>query len=120
PVPTIGSTDVNHRFSDRKVRRRIDLTLKKQRIGVVGANGSGKSTLARMINGLHAPERGTVTVDGLDTRRKAGRVRRKVGFVFTDPDHQIVMPTVAEDIAFSLRRHRLGKDERAARATATL
>ncbi len=119
-MPEIVFTDVHHRFGDRKVLRGIDLTLTEQRIGVVGANGSGKSTLARMINGLHAPERGTVTVDGLDTRRKAGRVRRKVGFVFTDPDHQIVMPTVAEDIAFSLRRHRLGKDERAARVTETL
>ena len=43
-------------------------------------------------------------VDGLDTRRDGAAVRRRVGFVFTDPDAQIVMPTVAEDVAFSLRR----------------
>src|SRR5690606_35983304 len=63
---------------------------------------------------------GSVTVDGLDTARKGREVRRKVGFVFTDPDHQIVMPTVAEDVAFSLRRSGLGKEEREARVRQVL
>jgi biotin transport system ATP-binding protein len=45
-------------------------------------------------------------VDGLDTRRDGAAVRRRVGFVFTDPDAQIVMPTVGEDVAFSLRRRK--------------
>ena len=52
-----------------------------------------------MLNGLVLPTRGTVTVDGLDTRRDGREVRRRVGFCFTDPDAQIVMPTVAEDVA---------------------
>ena len=98
----------------------IDLTLTERRIGLVGANGSGKSTLARMINGLVRPTAGSVTVDGLDTGRQAREVRRRVGFVFTDPDNQIVMPTVAEDVAFSLRRSGLTAAQIADRVRGTL
>ena len=100
----IRFTAVHHRFGTRVVLEKLDLTLVEQRIGIVGANGSGKSTMARMINGLVKPTSGSVTVDGLDTSAKGREVRRRVGFVFTDPDNQIVMPTVAEDVAFSLRR----------------
>lgn len=101
---------VRHRFGDREILDDIELTLTEQRIGIIGANGSGKSTLARMINGLVEPSSGTVTVDGLHTVKDGKQVRRRVGFVFTDPDNQIVMPTVAEDIAFSLRRSGLAKE----------
>ena len=76
--------------------------------------------MARMINGLLTPASGTGTVDGVDTARKGAKVRRKVGFVFTDPDTQIVMPTVAEDLAFSLRRSGLAKTEVAARVAEIL
>lgn len=106
---------VGHRFGERTVLRDIDLRITERRVGFIGANGSGKSTLARMLNGLLKPSTGTVTVDGLDVARKGAQVRRKVGFVFTDPDTQIVMPTVAEDLAFSLRRSGLGKADIAAR-----
>ncbi|WP_446223181.1 energy-coupling factor ABC transporter ATP-binding protein [Nocardia sp. IBHARD005] len=105
---------VGHRFGDRSVLRDIDLRITERRVGFIGANRSGKSTLARMLNGLLKPSTGTVTVDGLDVARKGAQVRRKVGFVFTDPDTQIVMPTVAEDLAFSLRRSGLSKAEIAA------
>ncbi|MGC0363666.1 biotin transport system ATP-binding protein [Rhodococcus sp. 27YEA15] len=111
---------VGHSFGDRPVLRHVDLTLTEQRIGIVGSNGSGKSTLARMINGLVVPTSGHVTVNGLDTARKGRDVRKQVGFVFTDPNHQIVMPTVAEDIEFSLRRSGLGKADRAAKVTSVL
>ena len=111
---------VQHSYGERTVLAGIDLTLTEARIGIIGANGSGKSTLARMINGLVTPTSGTVTVDGVDTARKGRQVRRKVGFVFTDPDHQIVMPTVSEDIAFSLRRSALSKSARAERVAEVL
>ncbi|WP_328400801.1 energy-coupling factor ABC transporter ATP-binding protein [Nocardia sp. NBC_00403] len=106
---------VGHHFGDRKVLRNIDLRICERRVGIIGSNGSGKSTLARMINGLLRPTSGTVTVDGVDAARQGAQVRRKVGFVFTDPDTQIVMPTVSEDLAFSLRRTGLSKQEVAAR-----
>jgi biotin transport system ATP-binding protein len=80
------------------------LTLTEQRIGVIGANGSGKSTLVRLLNGLVTPTSGRVLVDGLDVVRDGAAVRRRVGFCFTDPSAQLVMPTCVEDIELSLRR----------------
>jgi biotin transport system ATP-binding protein len=88
----------------RTVLDDVSITLSEHRIGVVGSNGSGKSTFARLLNGLVEPTRGTVSVDGLDTVREGKQVRQKVGFCFTDPASQIVMPTVREDVAFGLRR----------------
>jgi biotin transport system ATP-binding protein len=119
-MATIRLEDVRLDYGDRTVLRDVDVVLTQQRIGVVGGNGSGKSTLARLLNGLVLPTRGRVLVDDLDTKRDGGRVRRRVGFVFTDPDAQIVMPTVAEDVAFSLRRSGLRKAEIAARVTREL
>ncbi|HSK27278.1 MAG TPA: ABC transporter ATP-binding protein [Jiangellales bacterium] len=112
--------EVGHRFGERVVLRDVSVTLTERRVGLVGDNGSGKSTLARMLNGLVVPSSGRVLVDGLDTRRHGREVRRKVGFVFTDPDAQIVMPTVAEDVAFGLRRSGLPRDAVRARVDAAL
>ena len=111
---------VGHSYGDRTVLTEVDLTLAGRRIGIVGVNGGGKSTLARMINGLVVPSTGTVTVDDLDTRRKGAQVRRRVGFCFTDPDTQIVMPTVSEDVDFSLRRSGMDKEERRRRVDRVL
>ncbi|MFI7611089.1 energy-coupling factor ABC transporter ATP-binding protein [Nonomuraea terrae] len=107
----IDFAEVRVRFGEREVLRCVTAALTERRVGVVGANGSGKSTLARLVNGLAVPTSGSVTVLGLDTRRHAAKIRRGVGFLFTDPDAQIVMPTVAEDVAFSLRRKGLAAAE---------
>lgn len=123
-MPVIELDHVSHAFAEgvgsRLVVDDVTLTLTEQRIGVIGANGSGKSTFARMLNALVIPTTGKVRVDGLDTASEARAVRRRVGFCFTDPDAQIVMPTVAEDIAFGLRRRRLAPAEVAARVDAAL
>ena len=111
---------VSHRFDAETVVDDVTLTLREHRIGIVGANGSGKSTLARMINGLVTPTRGRVSVDGLDLARHAREVRRRFGVGFTIADNQIVMPTVREDVAFTLRRHKLPAADAAARVDATL
>ncbi|GAB3121001.1 energy-coupling factor ABC transporter ATP-binding protein [Glaciibacter psychrotolerans] len=116
----ITFTGVSHSFGERVVLRDVTLTVTEPRVGIVGANGSGKSTLVRMINGLVTPTSGLVTVDGLDVARHAREVRRSVGFVFTNPDTQIVMPTVQEDVAFTLRRRGLSRDEIAERTAAAL
>ncbi len=87
----------------------VCLRLTERRIGIVGSNGSGKSTFARLLNGLLLPTEGRVTVDGLDTRKDGKKVRRKVGFVFQNPDNQIVFPIVEEDIAFGMKN--LGFDK---------
>ncbi len=123
-MPLIEVSGVTHAYGDgpgrRVVLNDISVTLSEQRIGVIGANGSGKSTFVRLLNGLVLPTEGTVRVDGLDTRKEGREVRRRVGFCFTDPDAQIVMPTVAEDVAFGLRRRGLSKAEIATRVEATL
>lgn len=111
---------VEHGYDERPVLRGITATLTERRIGIIGGNGSGKSTLARMLNGLIVPKRGTVRVDGLDTARDGRSVRRRVGFVFQNPDVQIVYPTVAEDLAFGLKPFKLPKAEVAARVDAVL
>lgn len=92
------------------------LSLTERRIALIGSNGSGKSTFARLLNGLIEPTFGSVTVDGLDTVRDGAAVRRRVGFVFTNPDAQLVMPTCIEDIALSLRRTIKDKAARRERA----
>jgi len=96
------------------------LDLNERRIAILGANGSGKSTLARLVNGLALPVSGSVTVDCLDTRKHGALVRRKLGFLFTDPSAQLIMPTAFEDVELSLRRIIGDRDERAEAALAAL
>lgn len=90
--------------------------LGEHRIALIGSNGSGKSTFARLLNGLIEPTAGRVTINGLDTKDDGAAVRRQVGFVFTDPNAQLVMPTCVEDIALSLRRTIKDKVDRTKRA----
>ena len=103
---------VSHSYGQRTVLREVSVRLPERRVGVIGANGSGKSTFVRLLNGLVLPNEGQVRVNGLDTRRDGRAVRRQVGFCFTNPDAQIVMPTVREDVAFGLRRRRMSGTER--------
>ena len=102
------------------VLRDVTVRLEQRRIAVIGANGSGKSTFARLLNGLVEPSSGRVTVHGIDVGRDAKGIRDRVGFVFTNPDAQILMPTVAEDVALSLRGAGLPRAAVAARVTAEL
>ncbi|AQX17939.1 MULTISPECIES: energy-coupling factor ABC transporter ATP-binding protein [Bartonella] len=98
-------------FDDLCVLKNITVNLTEKRIAIIGANGSGKSTFVRLINGLQLPSRGSVNVDGLDTKHDAKAIRLKVGFVFQNPDNQIVLPLVEEDLSFGLKNLKLSKDE---------
>jgi len=110
-------------FVEREGRQTLadlNLSLSEHRVGIVGPNGSGKSTLIRLINGLLIPQVGQVRVDGLDTRHDVEKIRRKVGFVFQNPDNQIVFPVVSEDIAFGLKRRVPDPEDRRQRANDAL
>lgn len=104
----------------REVLAPTSLELTEKRIAIIGANGSGKSTLARLFNGLVTPSSGRVLVAGLDVARHGAKVRRRVGFCFTDPSAQLVMPTCVEDIELSLRRSMPRASDRRAHAMAVL
>ncbi|MDI6944357.1 MULTISPECIES: energy-coupling factor ABC transporter ATP-binding protein [Microbacterium] len=97
-----------------RILQDVSVELPQRRIAVIGANGSGKSTFARVLDGLVAPTSGVVSVHGIDVVREPKRLREAVGFVFTDPDAQILMPTPAEDVALSLKGSGLSRGEVAA------
>lgn len=83
-------------------------------VGIVGANGAGKSTLLLHMNGYLMPSAGTVTIgDVLLQKGTAQEIRRRVGVVFQNPDDQLFMPTVFDDVAFGPLN--LGLDEAAVR-----
>lgn len=107
-------------ITTRRILSDICTTISEHRVGIIGANGSGKSSLVRLINGLNSPSAGAVTVRNLDVSRHAKQVRQHVGFIFSDADNQILMPTVVEDVAFSLRRHKIPRAQRHQRALAQL
>ena len=116
----IRLTGVTVTREGQDVLRDVDLCLDEQRIAVIGLNGSGKSTLVRLLNGLLLPTRGTVQVGGLSTATDAKRIRRQVGFVFQNPENQIVMPLVAEDLAFGAKNLGLRGAELSARVDGVL
>jgi biotin transport system ATP-binding protein len=93
---------VSVRRTGRSVLAVPALRLDERRIGLIGDNGSGKSTLLRLMNGLLLPTHGQVTVAGLETARHRKELPAEVGFVFQNPDHQLIFPTVGEEVAFGL------------------
>lgn len=81
-------------------------------VGIVGANGAGKSTLLMLLMGLLFPCRGEVRVGDIKvTKQTLAMVRQRMGMVFQDPDDQLFMPTVSEDVAFGPRNYKLEEKE---------
>lgn len=90
-------------------------------VALVGGNGAGKSTLLQHFNGALFPASGEVRVCGQAvTRKTAVEIRRRVGVVFQDPDDQLFMPTVAEDVAFGPLHAGLPPDQVEARTVSAL
>ncbi|WP_171043069.1 energy-coupling factor ABC transporter ATP-binding protein [Maritimibacter alexandrii] len=117
--PELMLEDVSVRLGDVDVLSAISLRVQERRVGIVGRNGSGKTTLARIIAGLQAPTRGSARIDGDDMARDRKAALRAVGILFQNPDHQIIFPTVDEEIAFGLMQ--LGHDrDAAARETSAI
>jgi cobalt/nickel transport system ATP-binding protein len=97
-VPAIR--DVSFRLEDGK------------KYALTGANGAGKSTLLALLCALDLPQGGSVEVDGIPVDRShVEQIRRRVGLVFQNPDDQLFMPTVYEDVAFGLKNQSLPAEE---------
>jgi cobalt/nickel transport system ATP-binding protein len=108
--------DVSFRYPDgTEALRGINFRITHgESVGVVGANGAGKSTLLQHMNGYLMPTAGTVTIgDCRLTAKTRQEIRRKVGIVFQNPDDQLFMPTVFDDVAFGPLN--LGLDEASVR-----
>lgn len=101
----------------RRILKDVSLRFTAKRTAVLGLNGSGKSTLLGLFNGLTHPDEGVVRVNGIDTLEAPSRGSKGagahghsqgafegVGMLFAQPEAQLIMPTVAEDIDLSLRR----------------
>jgi len=100
----------------------VDLTVAKgERVALLGPNGAGKTTLVLHLNGILAAGVGEVRVAGMGVGKDTMReVRRRVGIVFQDPDDQLFMPSVRDDVAFGPANLGLSGDALDARVTAAL
>ena len=99
--------DIGVTLAGRAVLQGVSARLTEPRIGIVGRNGSGKTTLARVIAGLIAPDAGQARISGIDMAQDRRAALAMVGIIFQNPDHQIIFPTVLEEIAFGLAQQGL-------------
>ena len=106
----VSIEDVSMAKSGHLILNGITLDLTTSRIGFVGRNGSGKSTLARVVCGLIKPDQGQVLVDEIDVYKDRRRALSKIGILFQNPDHQIIFPTVFEEVSFGLTQQGHNKD----------
>lgn len=109
--PFAAFENVTLEIADRSVLSDLTLRLNEDRIGVIGLNGSGKSTFVRLLNGLRTPSSGDLSLFGAPATIAEPELPRHVGFVFQNPDHQAIFPTVEEEIAFGLTQLGYEKDE---------
>jgi cobalt/nickel transport system ATP-binding protein len=101
--PAVEIRDLSFAYPDGHVALvGIDLTIEPgERVAVLGPNGAGKSTLVLHLNGIHTATSGGVRISGLPVDKpQLKEIRRRVGIVFQDPDDQLFMPTVRDDVAF--------------------
>ena len=107
----ISVKNVYFKYEENFVLKDINLEIKEGSFtAIIGANGSGKTTLAKHFNGLIVPDKGSVLVDGIDTKKDSLNSRKKVGFVFQNFEDQLVYSAVEEDVGFGLENLGYGYD----------
>ncbi|MDN5747968.1 MAG: energy-coupling factor ABC transporter ATP-binding protein [Pseudonocardia sp.] len=102
-APSLAVSELAFAYPDgHQALHGVDLRIERgERVALLGPNGAGKTTLVLHLNGILAAGHGTVAVGGLPVARENLReIRRRVGIVFQDPDDQLFMPSVVEDVAF--------------------
>ena len=97
-------------FEKERVLENLSLSIKEQRVGFIGRNGSGKTTLLRILAGLQELKNGKVLIDGTEVAKNRKAAITKVGIIFQNPDHQIIFPTVGEELRFGLTQLGLNKN----------
>ena len=112
-APLITLNDLCLTIEGRQVLSNISFETVARRIGVVGRNGSGKTSLARLMAGITTPDQGKVRIDGFAVAQNRKAALGTVGILFQNPDHQIIFPTVEEELAFGLRQMGLARGEAA-------
>ena len=114
-TPVISINNVSFRYQGQESYALKDVSFdvsEGEWLAVVGHNGSGKSTLAKILNALHFPESGNVTVQDTSLSEETiWDIRRLVGMVFQNPDNQFVGSTVQDDVAFGLENNGIPHDE---------
>ena len=122
-VSAIRVQGLHHVYPDGHVALDgVDLAVAEgERVAVLGPNGAGKTTLMLHLNGVLTATAGSVQISGIGLNRKSlHEIRRRVGLVFQDPDDQLFMPTVAQDVAFGPANFGLRGEELAARVASAL
>ncbi len=117
---TVIFEDVEYRPQGTHVLGPVSVELSERRIGVVGRNGSGKSSFSRLLAGLIASDVGKVTVRDVDIVKDRKAALSTVGIIFQNPDHQIIFPTVGEEIEFGLQQMGMPRERAAQKAALTL
>ena len=98
-------------YGKERILENLSLSIKEQRVGFIGRNGSGKTTLLRILAGLQELNSGKVLIDGTEVAKKRTEAIEKVGIIFQNPDHQIIFPTVGEELRFGLTQLGLKRNE---------
>ncbi len=113
PIIEINQIEFSYQEESTPALKNVSFSIQKgEWVAIVGHNGSGKSTLAKTINGLHLPQKGNVTVGGIElSYNSVWDVRRMVGMVFQNPDNQFVGATVEDDVAFGLENQGIEREE---------
>lgn len=121
--PALRVTGLHYVYPDgRTALSGVDLEIQAgERVALLGPNGAGKTTLALHLNGIYEAASGSIHVDGMElVAANLGEIRRRVGMVFQDPDDQLFMPTVAQDVAFGPANLGIEGDALAMRVTSAL